>query len=298
MTGWRKIDSITSFCQLKNHQCRSISAESLTHALLDIIQLSYRLHHPSDPKYHYKVLQSLPYPPTFQFFYISNPTFLDSVDSCSLKQRKHSPKVHLLQKSCKSLCSRREHCQHCELHVFLYHYKWDHHTKNSKIKKKIPNTGAQTNFFPLEKNLYPSTGRKRGINCRQSSQHSFTCHSGNYLLSCSVLTRAGHPGGFSPCPRCGWRRRMGRAPGPRSCRCRCRCRSRSSAAPPRNLWGSQTSPQGFTLRHPSSEHPSRLSRAARGEHQQCWGQITPTELRELINTGTAVTGFCHHHKHP
>lgn len=154
MTGWRKIDSITSFCQLKNHQCRSISAQSLTHALLDIIQLSYRLHHPSDPKYHYKALQSLPYPPTFQFFYISNPTFLDSVDSCSLKQRKHSPKVHLLQKSCKSLCSRREHCQHCELHVFLYHYKWDHHTKNSKIKKKNSKYWSTNKLFsPGEKSL-------------------------------------------------------------------------------------------------------------------------------------------------
>lgn len=215
---------------------------------------SYRLHHPSDPK-----LESLPNPSIFPvFFYIYNPTLLYSADSCSLRQRNHCPKVQLLQKRCKSLCSCREHCQHSEFHVFLYHYECKHHTSKHKL-------------IPEKKKPSPIHRTKR-TKCRQSSQHSFTCHSGNYLLSCSVLTRAGHPGGFSPCPHCGWRRRTGRAPGPRSCRCRCRCccRCRSSAAPPRNLWGSHSHPMDT----PALNSPPGLSAAARGEPQG-WAQITP-----------------------
>lgn len=77
------------------------------------------------------------------------------------------------------------------------------------------------------------------MSCVQDSKRFFTCHSGNYLWSCSVLIRAGRPEGFFPCLHCGWRMTRGRVPGLRSSRChyRCYCRCRSSATPPRNLSG-------------------------------------------------------------
>lgn len=77
------------------------------------------------------------------------------------------------------------------------------------------------------------------MSCVQDSKLFFTCHSGNYLWSCSVLIRAGRPEGFFPCLHCGWRMTRGRVPGLRSSRChyRCYCRCCSSATPPRNLSG-------------------------------------------------------------
>lgn len=65
---------------------------------------------------------------------------------------------------------------------------------------------------------------------------SLTCRSGNCLLNCSGLTRAGRPEESSPCLRCGSTTRRAHVPGPHFSHCHYRCHCCCSwAAPPRNL---------------------------------------------------------------
>lgn len=47
-----------------------------------------------------------------------------------------------------------------------------------------------------------------------TQQHLLTCHSVNFLLSCSSQTHAEHPTGSSPCHHCGWKWRLAPAPDP------------------------------------------------------------------------------------
>lgn len=125
------------------------------------------------------------------------------------------------------------------------------------------------------------------MSCVQDSKRFFTCHSGNYLWSCSVLIRAGRPEGFFPCLHCGWRMTRGRVPGLRSSRChyRCYCRCRSSATPPRNLSGQ---PDIISLKAGKLKPILKFINDTQQKGPGPWQiQITYSAGKELINTPRA-----------
>lgn len=125
------------------------------------------------------------------------------------------------------------------------------------------------------------------MSCVQDSKRFFTCHSGNYLWSCSVLIRAGRPEGFFPCLHCGWRMTRGRVPGLRSSRChyRCYCRCRSSATPPRNLSGQ---PNIISLKAGKLKPILKFINDTQQKGPGPWQiQITYSAGKELINTPRA-----------
>lgn len=125
------------------------------------------------------------------------------------------------------------------------------------------------------------------MSCVQDSKRFFTCHSGNYLWSCSVLIRAGRPEGFFPCLHCGWRMTRGRVPGLRSSRChyRCYCRCRSSATPPRNLSGQ---PDIISLKAGKLKPILKFINDTQQKGPGPWRiQITYSAGKELINTPRA-----------
>lgn len=125
------------------------------------------------------------------------------------------------------------------------------------------------------------------MSCVQDSKRFFTCHSGNYLWSCSVLIRAGRPEGFFPCLHCGWRMTRGRVPGLRSSRChyRCYCRCCSSATPPRNLSGQ---PDIISLKAGKLKPILKFINDTQQKGPGPWRiQITYSAGKELTNTPRA-----------
>lgn len=128
-------------------------------------------------------------------------------------------------------------------------------------------------------------GLKTANNSTQDSKHSLTCHSGNYLLNCSVLIHVGHPEEFSPCLHYGWRMMMGHAPALRFSHCHyhCYCHCRSSATPPRNLLGK---PDIISLKAVKLKPRKVYQLHAEKEPWTWWIQITHTAAGIKLNNTT------------
>lgn len=141
-----------------------------------------------------------------------------------------------------------------------------------------------------------TTGLKTANNSMQDSKCSLTCHSGSYLLSCSVPIHAGHPEEFSPCLHYGWRMMMGHAPALHFSHCHyhCCCHCRSSATPPRNLLGK---PDIISLKAVKLK-PCKVYQVHTEKGPWMWWiQITHTGAgKKLINTywrqGWCVSSCC------
>lgn len=224
---------------------------------------SYRLHHPSDPK-----LEKSSQPP--HLFYIYNPTLLDSVvakkalpKSSAATEKMQTPLF--LQGTLPALWITRGFVS---LWVEASHSHYSKHKtfthpqdKNNKLQAEQPTLYLSQWELPLELLCPDSCWASRRIFSMSPlwmEEEEGTCSKPPFLpLPLSVLL---------PLPFI--------------------CSSTQEPA------GQPQSPHG----HPSTEHTSRLSAAARGE-PQCWAQITAPSW-ELTNTagtaGTAGTALSFH----